>query len=277
MGLNIGDLEARITKGKERIAKAKALGMQVSDWESYLKGLEKEYEVAVKEPKAIAFQTKNDFHIFTNHTLPQVQEWLLERTLEEIKQTYLPDTYQWIEAHRPDLEIELQELEAKLESYVLSSTNFNEFKLLLQSYWNWHVKAVQLYKLHVQKVGLKELFHLQNPEQQGGEKYIMSFDIETEDPIEAGLYEMTIDKVDMKESKFGPTLQVTFKLEDSRSLNSLFPLPAKLSNKTGLLFKKALGEFKKANSEELIGKKVKALVEHVQRDGRTYVNVSKIL
>lgn len=112
--------------------------------------------------------------------------------------------------------------------------------------------------------------------EKGGDKE-MSFDIDVEDPIEAGVCELIISKLDTKESKFGTTLQVGFKLEDGRSLNNLFPLPAKLSNKTGQLIKKALGEFKKTNSDELVGKKVKALVEHVQRDGRTYVNVSKIL
>lgn len=105
----------------------------------------------------------------------------------------------------------------------------------------------------------------------------MGFNIDTEDPIEAGVYDLTISKIDTKESKFGPRLQVTFKDEDSRSGDGFFPLPAKLGNKTGLLFKRALGEFKKVNSDELIGKKVKALVEHVQRDGHIYVNVTKIL
>lgn len=112
--------------------------------------------------------------------------------------------------------------------------------------------------------------------EKGGNKE-MGFMINVEDVIEAGVYEATISGVETKEGKFGPVLVVAFKLDDGRLLDSLFPLPAKVSNRTGLLIKKALGETKRLDSDALIGKKVKIFVEHVERNGHTYANVTKIL
>jgi hypothetical protein len=105
----------------------------------------------------------------------------------------------------------------------------------------------------------------------------MSFDITIEEPIEASVYELTIAAAETIQGKYSPGLKLTIKLEDGRSFNDFFQLPAKVNNKTGQLIIKLFGELKGINSVELIGRKFKALVESVQRDGRTYVNVSKIL
>ena len=105
----------------------------------------------------------------------------------------------------------------------------------------------------------------------------MGITIEAEELIEPGVYDALIDSVDSIEGKYGERLQVAFALDDGRTVIGFFAPKATSNNKTGMLFEKTLGELRTADSDELIGKTVKILVEHKQSDGRTYVNVSKIL
>lgn len=75
----------------------------------------------------------------------------------------------------------------------------------------------------------------------GGEIEI-GITIEAEKPVEPGMYDVKIAKVDAKEGKFGTRLQVTFELPDGRSVNGFFAPKATVNNKTGRLFEKALGK-----------------------------------
>jgi len=86
-----------------------------------------------------------------------------------------------------------------------------------------------------------------------------------------------IGEIESIEGKYGDRLQVTFDLGQGRYTNGFLAAKATPNNKTGVLFEKALGELRTADSDELIGKRVKVLIERKQVDGRTYSNVSKIL
>jgi len=116
-----------------------------------------------------------------------------------------------------------------------------------------------------------------NPNNGKGGDTDMGITIEAEELIEAGVYEARIANVSSIDGKYGPRLQVSFELKDCCYVNGFFAPKATPNNKTGELFEKALGELRTADSDELIGKTVKVLIEHVQRDGRVYCNVSKIL
>jgi len=114
-----------------------------------------------------------------------------------------------------------------------------------------------------------------NPKK-GGENS-MGYIIEAVELIEPGTYEVIITDVKVMSGKFGDSQQVDFELEDGRGINGIFPLKATPNNKTGILFIKALGEFRTANSDELIGKTVTVLVEEKQSNGNTYTNVTKVM
>jgi len=114
-----------------------------------------------------------------------------------------------------------------------------------------------------------------NPKKGGDEN--MGFSIEAVKTPEPGVYDVTIADVKVIDGKYGERLQVEFELEDDRKVNGFFPKPATSNNKTGQLFKKALGEIRNADSDELIGKIVKILVEEKQVDGHTYTNVTKVM
>lgn len=101
--------------------------------------------------------------------------------------------------------------------------------------------------------------------------------IEAEKPIDPGVFDATITEIDATEWKFGLRLQVMFILPDGRSVSGFFPPKATANNKTGRLFEKALGKLETADSDELIGRIVKVLVEQNQHYGRTYTNISKVL
>jgi hypothetical protein len=246
--------------------------------------IQSESEIIQDQRKVITLWTGNEFRIFANHTLEQVQEWHLERHLKELKQIYLPHTFQWVETHRNDLELEVRELEERIDSYVLSEANYDEFKSLLQSCLNYHKKALRLYKEHAQgeffpeKLSEKEneeFFFLES-NKKGGATH-MGITIEAQEPIETGLYDVTIVKIDKKDGKFGTSVQITFELPDGRSVNGFFPPKATLNNKAGRLFEKDLGKLETANSDELLGKTVKVFIETNQRHGTTNTNISKIL
>jgi hypothetical protein len=105
----------------------------------------------------------------------------------------------------------------------------------------------------------------------------MGITIHAEKPIDPGAYDGTIAKIDATKGKFGERLQVTFTIQDGRSVPGFFPPKATANNKTGRLFEKALGKLETADSDQLIGKTVKVLIENIEHNGRTYSNVSKIL
>ncbi len=105
----------------------------------------------------------------------------------------------------------------------------------------------------------------------------MGITIEAEKPIEPGVYDVTIVKIEPVDGKFGTRLQITFELPDGRTVNGFFPPKATTNNKTGRLFEKALGKLETADSDQLTGKTVKVLIDHNEHNGRTYSNISKIL
>lgn len=105
----------------------------------------------------------------------------------------------------------------------------------------------------------------------------MSVFIEAEKPPASGIYDTKIAQIDTREGKFGTRLRVLFDLLDGRSVSGFFPPKATPNNKTGRLFERALGEIRAADSDELLGKTVKVLVEHNHRDGQTYANVVQIV
>jgi len=231
MGLN--NLEIRIEKGIKRIAEAKAEGSNVSDWEKHLKKLKRDYK-----------------------------EKLLKQAFNEIKEFYLPGMYQWIEDNEKELLKELQKIENELSISMVKENEDEKFKQSLESFKNWHYKAIAAFKA-------KSI-------EQGGD-IEMGITIEAEELVEPGVYDAAIVEIDSIEGKYGDRLQVTFDVGEGRHTNGFFALKATPNNKTGVLFEKALGELRTADSDELIGKRVKVLVEHKQVDGRTYSNVSKIL
>lgn len=61
----------------------------------------------------------------------------------------------------------------------------------------------------------------------------MGITIEAEKPIEPGVYDAKIAKVDAKGGKFGTRLQITFELPDSRTVSGFLAPKATVSNKTG--------------------------------------------
>lgn len=294
MGLNLGDLEARITKGRERIAEAKALGMQVSDWESYLVALEKEYEAAVTAPKAIAFQTKNDFQIFTNHTLPQVQEWLLARTIDEIKQIYLPNTYQWVETHRPDSLIEIKGLEEKIDSFNLSPTNVNEFKSLLQFYWEWHAEALRLHKKDQQTEGneRESIFFLESQNKGGDTAMPLIAKAPERRSCPIGAHKGKVEKIEPKHhQEWGERVLFTFLLDgkaydDGKAIRVFTEASNTLTRKSkprkiveGILGRKLTKEETQGfDLETLVGLECQIVIKHEEGiDGNTYSRVETVI
>jgi len=105
----------------------------------------------------------------------------------------------------------------------------------------------------------------------------MGFSIEAVELVEPGIYDAKIVDVKIIDTKYGERLQVEFELEDGCTVCGFFPIKATPNNTTGSLFQNALGEYRTADSDELVSKTVKVLVEEKQSNGRTYTNVSKVM
>jgi len=105
----------------------------------------------------------------------------------------------------------------------------------------------------------------------------MGFEIEAIEIADPGIYDATIVDLKIVDTKFGQRLQVEFELEDNSFVNGFFQPKATPNNKTGKLVEKALGKFRSASSDELLGKKVKILIEEKQSNDKTYVNATDIL
>ncbi len=104
----------------------------------------------------------------------------------------------------------------------------------------------------------------------------MGIPITADELVEPGVYNAVIEKVDLINAKYGERLKISFKLENDSIVNGFFPPKATTNNKTGRLFKKALGEIRTADSDELVGKSVSVFVEHVSKEDRIYADVSNI-
>ena len=105
----------------------------------------------------------------------------------------------------------------------------------------------------------------------------MNFRIEVVKNVEPGTYDVKIVDLEIMDSKYGERLKIGFELDDGSFVYGFFPPKATQSNKTGKLFESALGECRSANSDELIGKTVKVLVEEELSGGRIYSNVTDII
>jgi len=213
------------------------------------------YEISGEE------NSERDYHSFWDNSLEEVQEVLLIDTLNRINEVYIPGLLKSLEENNTELMKEIIDLEDSLNEFVLSEDNFYEYRDLLEGYKSLYDKAIAAFKA---KSNI------------GGSNF-MGITIEAEELIEPGVYDALIDSVESIEGKYGERLQVAFALDDGRTVIGFFAPKATPNNKTGMLFEKILGELRTADSDELIGKTVKILVEHKQSDGRTYVNVSKIL
>jgi len=213
------------------------------------------YEISGEE------NSERDYHSFWGNSLKEVEEMLLSDTFEKINEIYIPGLYQWIEDNEQELLNGLLDIEDHINMTIVNDNQVEIYKHSLESFNDWHLKAIAAF----------------NAKSKTGGITTMGITIEAEELVEPGVYEATIASIDSIEGKYGERLQVTFDLEDERQVNGFFAPKATPNNKTGMLFEKALGELRTADSDELIGKTVKILIEHKQSDGRTYVNVSKIL
>jgi len=243
------ELKMRMDKGYSRISELRSKKENVpQDWITHL-------SVLVEEYKTGAINTLLD-DIIVNYP-HGLMYWLLNNNKSMYDRNNL-------------IEDEIN------KSYKSNINDLDEFDELLNELSEWYKQAITLYKNEEKD---NQSFN-NTPDngvnlEEGGKA--MGIIIEAVELVEAGLYDAKITDVKMIDSKFGDRLQVEFELEDNRTVNGYFPPKATPSNKTGSLFEKALGEYRTADSDELLGKTVKILIEVKQSDGRTYSNVSKLM
>ncbi len=198
-----------------------------------------------------------------SQSLNDIRESLIRDTLSELEPLYIPFTYQWIKENRPDLDVQLIKLEERIENCNLSLFDDEDFKNFLTTYVRWHKTATALYRNHLHK--------------KGGD-LDMGIPIAYEEPVLPGAYDALIKSVEAKDGKFGQRLHVGFDLDEGKASTGFFPIKATRNNKTGRLIERALGEYREVkDTDELIGKKVRVLIEETHSNGSVYTNVTKVL
>lgn len=85
-----------------------------------------------------------------NKSIHDIRESILRTALSDLEGIYIPLTYRWIDAERPDLKSQLSKLEKKIDecNYSLFDEDA-EYKTLIKSYVNFHKTAIHLYRKHL--------------------------------------------------------------------------------------------------------------------------------
>jgi len=133
-----------------------------------------------------------------------------------------------------------------------------KFKQCLKSFKKWHLKAIAAYKA-------KSI-------EQGG-NFDMGFTIDVQIPMPAGESEAIISSVITVDGKWGPRLHFIFDDDEERTASLFCPPKATESNMLGKLLKALFGKIQKVESDDLLEQRVKVLVEHLEKDDKTYANV----
>jgi len=236
------ELKTRIEKGYTRISELKSRNEDIPPrWIIHLSSLAEEYK--------------------TN---------AINTLLDDINVDYPHGLIGWLLINNKPLYDQNSLMEDKIDkSYESNINDLDHFDSLIIELSEWYKQAISIYKNEE-----KDNQSFNNTPDNGvnlakGGKTNMGITIEAEETL--------ITDVKVMSGKFGDSLQVDFELADGRAINGLFSLKATPNNKTGILFMKALGEYRTADSDELIGKKVTVLVEEKQSNGKIYTNVTKIL
>jgi len=248
--MGLVELKTRIEKGYTRISELKSRNEDIpSEWIIHLSGLVEEY-------KTNAINTLlDDINVDYPHGL---MDWLLNNNKSLYDQNSL--------------------IEDKInKSYKSNINDLDQFDSLINELSEWYKQAITVYKNEEKDNQKFSTAPNKGVNLTKGGQEDMGFSIEAVKTPEPGVYDVTIADVKVIDGKYGDRLQVEFKLEDDCKVNGFFPVTATSNNKTGQLFKKALGEIRNADSDELIDKIVKILVEEKQVDGHTYTNVSKVM
>jgi len=187
----------------------------------------------------------------------EYKEKLLVQTFNEIKEIYLPGMYQWIEDNEQELLNELQVIESELSISMVNENEEEKFKQCLKSFKEWHLKAIAAYKAKSETGGCTD----------------MSITIDVQVPMPAGESEAVPSSVNTVDGKWGPRLHIILEDDEERTASLFCPTKATESNMLGKLLKAVFGKIQKVESDDLLGQRVKVLVEHVEKDDKTYANV----
>jgi len=126
------------------------------------------------------------------------------------------------------------------------------------------IMTVEQYKTH--------LLNKSPNDREGGEPD-MGFTIGIQLPMPAGEGEAAISSVNTVDGKWGPRLQIVFEDNEERTAIGFYPTKATESNMLGKLLKAVYGKIQKVESDDLLGQRLKVLVEHLEKDDKTYSNV----
>ncbi|NIU85925.1 MAG: hypothetical protein GWN56_01070 [Nitrosopumilaceae archaeon] len=247
MGLE--ELRQRIIKGEKRITENDSAYKEVPhEWRAHLAILKKRFK-----------------------------EEAIEAFLNKLNNEWPYGLFDWLKEHNKSLYEKNIEIERKLDDLIKDDCELDEFDYVLNTLDEWYMQALTLYRnsLNVNQDFKDTPSKGVNLEKGGKNK--MGITIQALELVEPGIHTANIADIKTIDGKFGESLQVEFELEDGRSINGIFPPKATPGNRTGMLFEKALGEFRTADSDELLGKTVKILVEEKQSGDRTYSNVTKVM